>query len=89
MRDLHEQSLHRLSTWERPCHNFYKHGKEHTPRFQLPNVAPDEMLGQHSVELFGDLQFEDDAPVVMAIPGKPAQLNKFVLFKSADCAWLW
>ena len=74
---------------EHPCHDFDKLGKEHTPKFQLPNVAPDEMLGQHSVELFVDLQFEDDAPVVMAIPGKPAQLNKFVLFKSADCAWLW
>ena len=60
-----------------------------TPRFQLPNVAPDEMLGQHSAELFGDLQFEDDAPAVMAIPNKQALLNKFVLFKSTDCAWLW
>ena len=52
-------------------------------------MALDEMLGQHSVVLFGDLQFEDDAPTVMAIPGKQALLYKFMLFKSADCAWLW
>ena len=54
-----------------------------------PVLALDEMLGQHSVVLLGDLQFEDDAPAVMAIPGKQALLNKFVLFKSTDCAWLW
>ena len=50
-------------------------------------MALDKMLGQHSVVLLGDLQFEDDAQTVMATPGKPALLNKFMLFKSADCAW--
>ena len=58
-------------------------------RFQLPNMALDEMLGQHTVVLLGDLQFEDDAPVVMAILGKQTLLYKFMLFKSAECAWLW
>ena len=52
-------------------------------------MALDKMLGQHSMVLFGDLQFEDDAQTVMAIPGKPALLNKFMLFNSADCVWLW
>ena len=47
------------------------------------------MLGQHTVVLLGDLQFEDDAPAVMAIPSKQALLYKFMLFKSADCVWLW
>ena len=51
--------------------------------------GPRRDLAQHFAGLFGDLQFEDDAPAVMAIPGKQALLNKFVLFKSTDCAWLW
>ena len=52
-------------------------------------MALGEMLGQHSVVLLGDLQFEDDAPALMTIPGKQTLLNKFMLFNSADCVWLW
>ena len=44
--DCHERSLHRLSTWERPCHDFYKLGMEQSSSFPLPNTAPDDMPKQ-------------------------------------------
>ena len=59
--ELHRRSVHRLSTWERPCHDFDTHGKERPESFTLPAVPREKLLAQ-ATEFYAKL-FQEDQPL--------------------------
>ena len=57
---LHRRSVHRLSTWERPCHDFYSLGQERSESFTLPSIPREQMLAQ-ATEFYTRL-FQEERP---------------------------
>ena len=71
--DAHERSVHRMKSWEQPCHDFYKLGMERSPSFQLPNVAPEAMLSQ-ATDFYRNLFAEEP---VRPVPSLLEHVNGF------------
>ena len=65
--ELHRRSVHRLSTWERPCHDFYSHGQERAESFSLPSLSREEMLAR-AKDFYAEL-FREDQPAAAASCG--------------------
>ena len=57
----HRRSVHRLSAWERPCHDFDTHGKERSESFTLPAVPREKLLAQATE--FDAKLFQEDQPL--------------------------